>query len=116
MTKAAQALFDAGYPDVAAGRAYYAFFHAAKALLAEANIAAHRHRTVRRESQRLLEQVDPAGAPIGAWFDAAATIRVVADYGLNPTVTEYDAQQQIERSVRFRSAIRDIILSGVPRH
>jgi uncharacterized protein (UPF0332 family) len=95
---AGAAALDAGAPDVAAGRAFAAMIHAAKALLNEHGLRLRTHAHIAAALQRF------GAAALADWLGAAMTRRRSGDAG---ELTFDEAAELVERARVFVSAARD---------
>ena len=89
-------------PDGASGRAYYAMFNAARAIL-------HKHAGIISAFGLFLSRNHPALKELGHILNRAQQIRRVADYN-GDLVDEHTAQEMTEQAAAFISAVQDTIL------
>lgn len=98
---AARRLLEAGHPDFAADRAYYAIFYAAEALLAARDLRYSSHGAVHgafgREFART-EELDPA---FHRWLLNAFDLRQDAVYRTDRTPNRDDVEEVLSRGGAF---------------
>lgn len=97
--QAAADALDAGDPDAAAGRAFYALLYAAKVVLNERGL---RLRTHVRIAAALQCAAPPAAPLLAEWLGSAIARRRAGDHG---ELTYADAAQLVERA---REAVRTV--------
>jgi uncharacterized protein (UPF0332 family) len=103
----AAAALAAGTPDVAAGRAFSAMLHAAKALLNEHGLRLRTHARIAAAFERFAPIGDP---PLAEWLAAAMARRRSGDTG---ELTFEDAAELVERADVFVNAARERVALGV---
>jgi uncharacterized protein len=110
-SQAARLLYEHGYPDGAANRAYYAMFHAARVALASLDSAlaeSKRHQTmIRRFSKRFVRErgVDP---DLGRTLNRAFELRMAADYEPKGVEIE-DARNSVDAAETFLRTVEDLL-------
>lgn len=98
---AAETLLATDAVDFAAGRAYYAMFYTAEALLNEKDLRFRKHAGVHAafgEHFAKTQQLDPK---FHRWLLDAFDKRVQGDYGVEELVTSGDVQRMIEQAREF---------------
>ncbi|GAC1313987.1 MAG: hypothetical protein NVSMB2_02790 [Chloroflexota bacterium] len=104
--RAACVLLDAGHPDFAASRAYYALVYTAAALLNEEDLELAEHLDLYgRVAARFARSkwIDPH---ILDWLDEAQRLQRLADYDAAASVSHQQARVAIEHARAFESAAR----------
>ena len=96
--RAARALFDAGFYDAVASRAYYAAFYAVTALLLSHGHAFRKHSAVISTLHRMFVKTGAVDTQHGKWFGWLFELRAVGDYGETTHVPEAAAKTAIERA------------------
>ncbi len=90
---AAQTLLDDGEAEFAAGRAYYAMFYAAEALLFERGLQYRKHSAVHAAFGEHLVRGGVVDSRFHRWLLDAFDLRILGDYGVDVPV---DAEQAAE--------------------
>jgi len=93
---AAETLLGAKDADFAAGRAYYAMFYAAQALLHEKNLRFRKHAGVHAAFGEHFAKTGVLEPKFHRWLLDAFDKRLQGDYGIEAIVTVEDVQQMIE--------------------
>ena len=99
--RAAEVLLAKGDPEFAAGRAYYAMFYVAEAMLNEKSLKFQKHGGVHGafgEHFARTGQLDPR---FHRWLLDAYDRRIQADYGLDAVVTAEEAGRMIDQAHEF---------------
>lgn len=110
----ARLLLDAGDPDGACNRGYYAMFDAARAaLLAAGAEIGKTHKGVLNAFSDLLIKNGPIPREMGRLLKQAETRRYVADYEGEPVEPD-DARQMIEQADMFVAAIHAYLAQRPP--
>ena len=87
--------------EVAANRAYYCCFHAARAALAVLGVQLRTHRGV---SEKLNSELVAPGKLEAEYLSLFGTVqrrREIADYDVEETITSEQARQSVEHARRF---------------
>lgn len=98
--------------ESAAREAYYAAFHAAKALIFEKTSRVHKtHGGVHAEFNRMLKDDPGIASELRGFLIKAYGYKSTADYGTGPsaTITLAEAKEAFETAQRFVEAIRGLI-------
>ena len=98
---ATETLLRAGDTEFAAGRAYYAMFYAAQALLNEKGLSFRKHGGVHAafgERFVVTKLFDPK---FHRWLLDAFDKRIQADYGVEAVVTAEDVEQMLSQAKEF---------------
>ena len=106
-------------PDGASGRAYYAMFNAARAVLLaacapHAPAIPHKHAGIISAFGLFLTRNHPELKELGHTLNRAQQIRRVADYN-GDLVDERTAQEMAEQAAAFIAAVQDTILPQMKR-
>ena len=113
----AQLLFDAGQLAGAANRAYYAFFHAAQATLAQVTALNPRtiktHQGLRRLFDLHVVKTGLIKEAVAADFSSVSSTRIIADYGDAPLQRD-EVEASIERARAFVEACNQLIREQKP--
>ena len=98
-------------PDFAAGRAYYAMFYVAEALLAERNLRFSKHTGVHSAFGEHFAKTAVLDPKYHRWLLTAFNKRIAADYGVRAEITADDARTLIEQAKDFVSSGRRFLTS-----
>jgi len=107
--RAARELADGGFHDIAASRAYYAAFYAAKALLLSEGIDSSKHSGVLACVHQHLVKTDRLDKKHGRQLNWLFGLRNVGDYGVTIHVSPEDAEQAIQAAEGFLAAIKGLM-------
>jgi uncharacterized protein (UPF0332 family) len=99
--RAAEVLLHAGESDFAAGRAYYAMFYAAEALLFERGLQFRKHSAVHSALGEHVVRPGVLDARFHRWLLDAFDVRIQADYGVDALITADDAKAVIAQAREF---------------
>jgi uncharacterized protein (UPF0332 family) len=110
--RAAETLLSAGDADFAAGRAYYAMFYVAEALLHEKDLRSRKHSGVIALFGESFAKTGALDAKFHRWLLDAFDKRILADYGIEAVLTHDDAAQVIEQAHEFVAAASRLLSSG----
>jgi len=119
LDKAARAIASAepvlqnGDPDLAAGRAYYAMFYTAEALLNEKNLRFKKHGGVHAAFGEHFAKPGLLDAKYHRWLLAAFETRITADYGVEEPIASDEARTLIQQAREFLNTARRY-LAGTP--
>ena len=92
---AAETLLTAGFPDVAASRAYYAVFHGACALLLANGQTFSKHSAVLAHIHQDFVRTGRLPKEMGGIFSRLSDLRSVGDYGGLAHVSETEARKAV---------------------
>lgn len=98
---AADVLLNDGDPDCAVGRAYYAMFYAAEALLVEQGLRFRKHGSVHAAFGEHFAKGAVLDPKYHRWLLDAYDTRILADYGVEAELTIEDATQILEHAREF---------------
>jgi uncharacterized protein (UPF0332 family) len=105
----AEAILDMGKPDFAVGRAYYAMFYIAEALLYEKGLEFHTHGQVVGAYGKTFaktKELDPKfHSSLRAGFDA----RISGDYDVDSNITNQLVADMINQAREFLEAAREYL-------
>jgi len=90
---AAESLLREGYRDFAAGRAYYAMFYAAEALLSEKELAFKKHVGVHRAFSEHFIKTNIFEQKYYQWLVALFNSRLVGDYAVRTEFEENEVRE-----------------------
>ena len=99
--KVAQYLCENGSYDVAASRAYYAMFHAAEALLADAGQSYSSHGAVQGAFGREFCKTGRLQPKLHRWLLDAQVLRDIGDYGVERHVDRPNAEGACRNAADF---------------
>lgn len=106
---AAQALLDHGDADFSIGRAYYAMFYIAEALLHEQDLRSRKHSGVIALFGSTFAKTNAMDAKFHRWLLDAFDKRILADYGIDAVLTHDDSTQMIAQAREFLDAARHLL-------
>jgi len=112
---AAALLLEGGEPDFAAGRAYYAMFYTAQALLLERGLRFSKHSAVHASFGREFAKTGRLAPRFHRWLLDAFDERIRADYSTGSLLTSEDVQELIARAREFLDAARRYLGEGPAR-
>src|SRR3989338_4572902 len=98
---AAQQLLAEDHIEFAAGRAYYAMFYVAEALLSEKGLRFRKHGGVHGAFGEHFAKTSELDPKYHRWLLEAFNKRITADYGVEAVVTPEEAGRVIEQAREF---------------
>ena len=98
---AAQGLLREGFTEFAAGRAYYAMFHVATALLNEKGHRFRKHGGVHGAFGTQFIRKGELDSKYHRWLLAAFDKRIAGDYGVDAVITQNDVEDMINQAQEF---------------
>ena len=104
--EAANTLLDNGLNEFSTGRAYYAMFYTAEALLNEKGLRFRKHGGVHSAFGEHYIKVGLFDAKFHRWLLDAFDRRIESDYGIDVLVIDQDARELIEQAKEFLQATR----------
>ncbi len=110
--RAAETLLNNGDADFAAGRAYYAMFYVAEALLHEKDLRSRKHSGVISLFGESFAKTGALDAKFHRWLLDAFDKRILADYGVEATLTRDDATEMITQAREFLGAANRLLESA----
>ncbi len=108
-TVAAEVLLGAGHAEFSVGRAYYAMFHAAEALLHEKGLHASKHGGVHALFGEHFAKTGLFDVKYHRWLLGAFDRRLVGDYGFDAVLTEAEAARTIDQARELLAKVRDFL-------
>lgn len=99
--RAAQILLDADEGDFAAGRAYYAMFYVAEALLIERGKRFRKHSAVHAAFGEQFTKAGLLESKYHRWLLDAFDRRIVSDYDTTGEVSPHEVRETINRAKDF---------------
>ena len=106
---AAETLLRAGSTDFAAGRAYYAMFFTAEALLLEKGLSYSKHSAVHASFGKIFAKEGIIDKKFHRWLLDAFDQRIIGDYGVEAIITRQDVEVMIDHAREFLAAARQIL-------
>ena len=106
---AAETLLRAGSTDFAAGRAYYAMFFTAEALLLEKGLSYSKHSAVHASFGKIFAKEGILDKKFHRWLLDAFDQRIIGDYGVEAIITRQDVEVMIDHAREFLAAARQIL-------
>lgn len=103
---AAEYLLDGGFVDIAGGRAYYAMFYTAEALLAEMELGFSKHSAVHAAFGREFAKPGLIDATFHRWLTVAFKHRAEGDYGEAGSLDRDVVTEMIRQAREFLLAAR----------
>ena len=107
--EAAKTLLKTGSTDFAAGRAYYAMFYIAEALLLEKGLSYSKHSAVHASFGKLYAKDGIVDPKFHRWLLDAFDQRIIGDYGVEAVITQADVEQMIEHAKELLATARRIL-------
>lgn len=107
--EAAEQLTKHGNAEFAVGRAYYAMFYAAEALLNENELRFRKHAGVHRAFAQHFAKNGLLDEKYHRWLIAAFSKRITGDYGIDSDVTAEDAAVLIDQAHLFLKAATEFL-------
>ena len=102
--RAADTLLQDDNLDFAAGRAYYAMFYVAEALLHERDLSSKKHGGVHALFGEQFAKTGVLDPKFHRWLIDAFDARLIGDYGFTVTVAKEDVITMIEQAREFLGA------------
>ena len=107
--RAASSLLASGDPEFAVGRAYYAMFYVAEALLNEKGLRFKKHGGVHGAFGEHFVKAGAMDAKFHRWLLDAFDKRITGDYGVDAEVSQADVAQAVDRAREFLAAARKLL-------
>ncbi len=104
--RAAELLLDADSTDFAVGRAYYAMFYAAEALLSSRGLRFAKHAGVHAAFGEHFAKTGALDTKYHRWLLDAFDQRIVGDYGVEASISPTEAGATLERAREFVRAVQ----------
>ena len=99
--QSAESLFNNGFVESAASRAYYAAFHAIQAVLASVNQAYSKHSTVIAQFQRQFVKTGIFPSKLGKALKRMMNHREIGDYKYDEELDHYEVKDDIEKAIEL---------------
>jgi len=109
---AGERLLADGFPDFAVGRAYYAMFYAAEALLLSRNLSFSKHSAVIAAFGQHFVKTGALSPSLHQHLLDAFDLRNLGDYGAIRAVDDADARQALENAKVFCAVANAYTSSG----
>lgn len=113
---AGKVLLRRGDADFAAGRAYYAMFYAASALLVERGYRARGHGAVQRAFGKYFVRTGEFDPSFHRWLLDAHDRRLAGDFDANLRLSAADVKGAIQQAQQFLLAARQYLARAAPRY
>lgn len=113
--EAADLLLKGGKPEFAAGRAYYAMFYVAEALLFEQGLSFRKHSGVHAAFGKHFAKTEELDPRFHRYLLEAFESRIEGDYGVDVDLSEESAEELIDRAREFLQAARNYLGDGTSR-
>lgn len=103
---AAETLLRESEADFAVGRAYYAMFYIAEALLGEQGLRFRKHSSVHSAFGERFIKTSLFDSKYHRWLIDAFDMRIKGDYGVEAVITDAEATRMIKQAHEFLQAGR----------
>jgi uncharacterized protein (UPF0332 family) len=103
---AAETLLREAEADFAVGRAYYAMFYIAEALLGERGLRFRKHSSVHSAFGERFIKTNLLDSKYHRWLIDAFDMRIKGDYGVEAVITDAEATRMIKQAHEFLQAGR----------
>lgn len=110
--EAAERLTKSGDAEFAVGRAYYAMFYAAQALLDEKELRFRKHAGVHSAFAEHFIKPQLLDKKYHRWLLAAFSKRITGDYGIEAELMSDDANLLIRQAGEFLEAAKNLLERG----
>jgi uncharacterized protein (UPF0332 family) len=107
--RAAETLSGTGEIEFAVGRAYYAMFHTAQALLAERGLAFQRHGATHAAFGQHFVKTGILDRRFHQWLLSAYDERIQGDYGVDAVLTPERATAAIQHARELLAAVEALL-------
>ena len=108
---AAESLLRDGYRDFSAGRAYYAMFYTAEALLAEKELTFKKHVGVHKAFSEHFIKTGIFEQKYYHWLIATFNSRLVGDYAIRTEFEDDEVRDWIEQAREFLNKVREYLVT-----
>jgi uncharacterized protein (UPF0332 family) len=112
--ESAEILLDHGKMDGAAGRAYYALFYVAEALLNEKGLHYGKHGDVIGAYGREFAKTKLLDQKFHRWLIAGFDTRLVSDYQVDTNIEAAIVSSMVDQAWEFLEAAREYLEKGKP--
>lgn len=113
-TAAARVLLAEGFPDYAAGRAYYAMFHAVTVLLDHHGRTFKKHSTLLSAFSKLLHETEVLPRECHRWIADAYNARTASDYRAERPISSDEASVHIANADRMIELVSRVVSTRTP--
>ncbi|MGH9335429.1 MAG: HEPN domain-containing protein [Vicinamibacteria bacterium] len=107
--RAAEILLRESEPDFAAGRAYYAMFYVAEALLYEKELQFRKHSGVHSAFGEHFAKTGLFDSKFHRWLLDASDRRIQADYGVDVVLASEDVELVLQQAREFMAEARRLL-------
>ena len=107
--EAAETLLNSGYPEFATGRAYYAMFYVAEALLNEKGLQFSKHGGVHGAFGEHFIKTGLLDPKFHRWLLDAFDQRIEGDYGVEVVVIPQDVHEMLSQAREFLQAAQYLL-------
>ena len=107
--EAAEILVDNEKPDIAAGRAYYAMFYVAEALLNERGLRFNKHSAVHAAFGEHFAKTKEMNVKFHRWLLNSFDKRLIGDYGVDTNIEMEVAVNVIHQAREFLEAAQEYL-------
>lgn len=108
---AAQQLLNDGHAEFGAGRAYYAMFYVAEALLNEKDLRFRKHGGVHGAFGEHFAKTGVLDPKYHQWLLEAFEERITADYEVGESIEASKAETMIQRAREFLKAVQSYLVN-----
>ena len=106
---AAETLAKTGSADFAVGRAYYAMFYIAEALLFEKGFIYSKHSAVHASFGKIYAKGGIVDPKFHRWLLDAFDQRIIGDYGVEADIAQKDAELMIDHAREFLAIAQQLM-------
>ncbi|MCC7188902.1 MAG: HEPN domain-containing protein [Anaerolineales bacterium] len=107
--EAAELLVDRGKSDFAVGRAYFAMYYIAEALLEEKGLRFNKHNAVHAAYGKQFAETNRMDTKFHRWLLDAFDKMIAGDYGVDAKIERNDAAQVNRQAREFLGAAREYL-------
>ena len=107
--EAAKILLKTGSADFAAGRAYYAMFYIAEALLLRKGLSYSKHSAVHASFGKIYAKEGIVDPKFHRWLLDAFDQRIIGDYGVEAIITQQDVELMMDHAKEFLATAQQIL-------
>jgi uncharacterized protein (UPF0332 family) len=107
--EAAKILLKTGSADFAAGRAYYAMFYIAEALLLRKGLSYSKHSAVHASFGKIYAKEGIVDPKFHRWLLDAFDQRIIGDYGVEAIITQQDVELMMDHAKEFLATAQRIL-------
>ena len=107
--EAAKILLKTGSADFATGRAYYAMFYIAEALLLRKGLSYSKHSAVHASFGKIYAKEGIVDPKFHRWLLDAFDQRIIGDYGVEAIITQQDVELMMDHAKEFLATAQRIL-------